>query len=828
VSAAWRSALALLTFSGSLFSQSYTAPAGIRQAVRRAGASILPGGRVIAPFGREYPTGPGPFALAVSPSGRGAVTANAGPWRYSLTVADRDKAGHWEPRQIAARSLGWLQEFGASDWKGVSIGVAFSGERAIYVSEGNTGCIALFDSSDERRRTIDINQGGFSASYTGDLAFDSTRGILYVADQANFRVAAIDARSRQVVASVRVGRLPFALTLSPDRKTLYVTNVGIHEYHALPKPLQFPSAALSESEGDRPGGMSHLIAPESSSLAIVDVSTPAAAKLVAFVRTGISPSGVVATADRVFVSNAGDDSIVEIDAKTHAVANRITISIPGLEQLRGVIPLGMAYDEASGWLLVAEAGINAVGVIDTRQKRVLGHIPAAWYPTRVAIDEGEVLVANARGHGIGQDAPTAISLRGSLLPSQLYQGTLSIFPLPAAEDLAALTGTVMRANGFAPQRPPMPAPPAGVRHVVLIVKESRSYDEILGGLAGASNGHAMGDAGLARYGTAGTVEGGHQRFSIKDVHVTPNHQAIARQWAFSDNFYADSDGAIDGHHWLTGVYPNAWTESSLLAAYGNMKDFRLGAAPGRLSFPGSASSVQPEDVGAAGTLWSHLASHGISFYNFGEGLDLPGAAGRFVTDMPMPAELYSRTSHEYPGFNMSIPDQDRATVFINEVDEKFAKTGAGLPQFLFVYLPGDAAAAPRPDNGYAYKESFVADNDLALGRIMQYLSSTSWWKETAVFVTESSALGGIDHIHANRTVLLAAGPWVKRSYVSHINTSFPGLLKTIYWLLGLPPQNLFDATAADLRDCFAATPDFAPYRLVNGDPRIFSAPTAPH
>jgi len=810
VSAAWRWALALLTFSGSLFSQSYTAPAGIRQAVRRPGASILPGGRIIAPFGREYVTGPGAFALALSPSGRSVVTGNSGPWRYSLTIADRDKTGHWEPRQIAARSLGWLDEFGASDWTGVSLGVAFSGEHAIYVSEGNTGCIALFDSSDQRRRTIDINQGGFSDSYTGDLAFDSARGILYAADQANFRIAAIDVKSRHVVASVRVGRLPFALTLSPDRRTLYVTNVGIHEYHALPKPLQFPSAALSESSD-----------PESNSLAIVDVSTPSAAKLAAFVRTGISPSGVVATADRIFVSNAGDDSIVEIDAKTHAIANRITVSIPGLEQLRGVIPLGMAYDEASGWLLVAEAGINAVGVVDTRQKRVLGHIPVAWYPTRIAIDDGEVLVANARGHGIGGDSPTEYSTR-ALQPSQLYQGTLSVFSMPAREDLAALTETVMHANGFAPKRPPAPAPPAGVRHVVLIVKESRSYDEILGGIAGASNGHAMGDAALARYGIAGVVDGGHQRFSIKDVHVTPNHQAIARQWAFSDNFYADSDGAIDGHHWLTGVYPNAWTESSLLAAYGGKKDFRMGAAPGRLSFPGSSSSVQPEDVGAAGTLWSHLASHGVSFYNFGEGLDLPGAAGRFVTGMPMPAELYSRTSHEYPGFNMLIPDQDRATVFIREVDERFAKTGADLPQFLFVSLPGDATAAPRPDLGYPYKESFVADNDLALGRILQYLSNTKWWNETAVFVTESSALGGVDHIHANRTILLAAGPWVKRNYVSHVNSGFPGLLKTIYWLLGLPPQDLFDASAADLRDCFTSTPDLAPYRVVNGDPRIFS------
>jgi hypothetical protein len=306
--------------------------------------------------------------------------------------------------------------------------------------------------------------------------------------------------------------------------------------------------------------------------------------------------------------------------------------------------------------------------------------------------------------------------------------------------------------------------------------------------------------------------------------VTPNHQAIARQWAFSDNFYADSDGAIDGHHWLTGVYPNAWTESSLLAAYGDMKDFRAGAAPGRLAFPGSATSVAPEDISAGGTLWSHLAAHGISFYNFGEGLDLPGAAGRFVTDMPMPAELYSRTSREYPGFNSSISGQERASAFIREVDEKFAKTGSDLPQFLFVYLPGDEGAAPRAGDGYAYKESYVADNDLALGRIVEYLSGTRWWKETTVFVTEASAMGGVDHINANRTVLLAAGPWVKRNYVSHVNASFPGLLKTIYRLLGLPPQNLFDATAADLRDCFADKPDFAEFRVVKGDPRIFTAP----
>lgn len=817
--------------------QSYTAPAGIRQAARREGASILPGGRIVAPYGKERSTGPGPFGFVLSPSGRGAVTANTGPWRYTMTVFQRDRAGHWDSREIDSRSPSALDEFGipkgqGGEWKGVSNGVAFSGDRAIWVSEGNSGRVALYDSAEDRRRAIDLNTADYTDSYTGALAFDSDRGILYVADQANFRVAVVDTKSRQVVASVRVGRLPFALALSADGQKLFVANVGVFQYHMVPDAsatnarttgLHFPPAAPAD-----PG------APEANSMAVVDVSAPAAPKLEGFVPVGGSPSAVLATKDRVFVSCADDDSIALIDPASRTVVDRIPLRIPGLETLKGVIPLGMAYDETSGWLLVAEAGINAVAVIDMRQKRVLGHIPAAWYPTSVVIAGREVLVANARGHGIGPDAPTAYSQRGSLLPSSLFQGTVSIFGMPAEEDLAALTETVMRANGFAPKRPPMPAPPP-VRHVVLIVKEGRTYDEVLGDIHATPHGPAMSDPEIARYGLNGVAEGGHQRLSLKGVRVTPNAHAIATQFSFSDNFYADGDGTVDGHHWLAGVYPNAWTETSLFAAYGNLKDFRMSSAPGRLAFAGMASSVLPEDAPPAATLWSHLESHGISFYNFGEGFDLPGAVqqpgmaplgARFLTDMPMPAALHDRTSQQYPGYNLAISDQDRASAFIREVDEKFVKGGADLPQFLYVYLPGDAAGASNGDEGHPYKESFVADNDLALGRIVEYLAASKWWKDTAVFVTESTAVGGIDHISANRTVLLAAGPWVKREYVSHMNVSFPGLLKTIFWILGAGPLNLFDASAADLRDCFAATPDLAQFHAVAGDPRIFAAAAA--
>jgi hypothetical protein len=409
-------------------------------------------------------------------------------------------------------------------------------------------------------------------------------------------------------------------------------------------------------------------------------------------------------------------------------------------------------------------------------------------------------------------------------------GTVAIFAMPAAEDLAAQTKFVMQANGFE-KRPAAPASklPAGVRHVVVIAKEGRSYDDVLGDIAEASNGAVLGSAELAHLGMSGFVDGRHIRMSLRDAKITPNHHAIARQYAFSDNFYSDGDASLDGHHWLVGAYPNPWTESSLIAAVGQLKEFRLGA-PGRLAFAGTASSVQPEDEPEAGSLWDHLARHNVSFYNFGEGLemggvsqgpDMPPLGARYLTNTPMPEALYRNTSREYPGFNIHVSDQYRATQFIREVEDKFVKGGKELPQLLWVYLPGDYSGPPRPEDGYPYEESFVADNDYAMGRILEYLSGTKWWDSMAVFITEADANAGMDHVDAHRTLLLCAGPWTKKNYVSHVNTSFPGLLKTIFGLLHVPNLNLFDAAAADLSDCFAAKPDPSPFRAVDLDKRIF-------
>src|SRR5437867_4322170 len=208
----------------------------MRPAIRRPGApSILPGGRIIAPLGVQYITGPGPFGLAISPSGKTIVSANSGPERFSLTLLDRDKSGHRLVRHFVARGKKEDEAQDAEDWRSVFMGLAFDREHTFYASEGNSGRVRAVNPSDgSRRRIFDLNQDGLNDSFTGDIAFDPDRKLLYVLDQANFRLVTIDVSRRRIAASLRLGRLPFALALSPDRRRAYVTNIGMLEYKPIP------------------------------------------------------------------------------------------------------------------------------------------------------------------------------------------------------------------------------------------------------------------------------------------------------------------------------------------------------------------------------------------------------------------------------------------------------------------------------------------------------------------------------------------------------------------------------------------------------------------
>ena len=698
-------------------------PAEERFALRGPnGSSILPGGRIIQPAGRQFPTGPGPLQLAVSSSGKLVATANFGPERASVTVAEVDKKGVWTIHSLFAS----VQGPAGSDFEAV-FSLAFDGEKRLWISEGQSGRVRLMDvESGSRKKIFDLNRGRLTESFAGSLAYDWKQAILYVLDPVHSRLVVVDGDTAEQIGSIALDFPPHCLSLSANGHTVWVAGAFL--------------AQIDVSNPHRP----------------IEVGRVALA-------SPRDAASVLATAADVYVSHSESDTIDVIDVQTKALQATISITVPGLEKFRGVTPRGMAFDPTRNWLLVAEAGINAVGVIDVAKNRILGHIPVGWYPDSVGLRQGEILVANLKGRGTGPSSaliqPDSLDFAGVF-----RRGSVSHFPFFNDTELQKQTQIVFAANGLLP-RPEATPPKLPVRHVVVILKQGRTFDEILGDLKHA-DGRAEGSPRLARFGAEGYASGGSGRFSLQRVNITPNQHALAERFAFSDNFYSDGDSPSEGDSWFTGV------DSALPAPY---------------------ATERPRSSG----LEHFLQSNGVSFQQFGD--DSLASTG------------------------VSTPDQHRADQFISEIEAKYGKPGVDLPGFLVVRLPNDRTGNPRPQDGYPYTASFVADNDLAVGKIVDYLSHSRWWPEMAVFVTESDAEGGRDHVDAHRTVLIGIGPNVKPGFVSHVNASFPALHKAIFRLLGLPPMNLFDATASDLMGLFREESDLRPFSAIEVDSHLFEA-----
>jgi len=360
---------------------------------------------------------------------------------------------------------------------------------------------------------------------------------------------------------------------------------------------------------------------------------------------------------------------------------------------------------------------------------------------------------------------------------------------------------------------PLPVYPGSkvspIKHVVFITKENRTFDEVFGQMKNVN-----GDSSLARFGLG--VSAISKKQYVKNVNVTPNHHKIAKQFSLSDNFYCDSDASIHGHHWMMGVIPNEWVEAN--SSTDKTADY-FSTAPGR-RFPGSTGSMDPEDYSEIGGLWEALDRKGISYYNFGQANETAhvrenwndtatGAA--HIVMVPMQKGLWENTSHNFAGYNTNIPDQFRMNQFEEEFSKKWLNGKDSLPQLLTVMLPNDHTASPRPEDGYPFTHSYMADNDLALGRIMHFLSRTPYWKDMLVVVTEDDPQGGVDHVDAHRSILLMAGPYVKKNYVSHTHANFGSILKVIYNVFGIPYVNQYDATASLLSDFFTNEPNYDPY-----------------
>jgi DNA-binding beta-propeller fold protein YncE len=866
------------------------APAGTRPVrIDPAGETVLPNGRLITPLGKHVKVAPHPYGLALSPDGQTLVTANSGTAPFSFSILTKLASREPQVVQIPPRS-------GSPDTEpdSVFLGVAIAPDnRTLYLSEGNNGRVGVFDLITRQRLGSLSLDGTFQGkSYTnslsGELKLSPDGRRLVVLDLAHFRLVIFEVPSQQILSSLPVGRMPFGLALSPDGQRAYVSNVGMFQYTLVPgynpkdarhTGLDFPAFGFPSQEaekgttvnGKQIPGLGDPNVPESNSLWVIDIRDAAQPQVIAKIRTGIpvgkesvggsSPGAVVAGRRKVFVSNANQDSITIINARTNREEKTVVLRpAPSVEGLRGVLPFGLTLSPDEEVLYVACAGINAVAMLDAKTGRVSSYLPTAWFPVRVAVspDGNTLYVANAKGFGAGPNGgPDFHAGPEGTYVGDITKGVVSIVKLSASArgrkqpprkgtaapvmartfDPEVETARVMRNNGFvalaagALRKADFPIPPPGqastkIRHVVFIVKENRTFDEVFADMAGPGSDIA-GEPSLARYGEDAEVKGKGEP-TVEHARVTPNHHALARRFAFSDNFYVDSDVSVDGHHWLVGNYPNELVEATWPPAYGDRFEFRADPeAPGRLIIGGA--SPRPEDYLEAGSLWEHLARHQVTFRNYGEGFDLPGGEGgeglqptglRESVNVPMPKALFENTSRAYPTFNTSISDQYRLGQFQHEFQVRYLSGKESLPQFLYIWLPNDHTAEPRPEDGFRYHASYVADNDLALGKLVELFSHSPFWKDMAVFVTEDDAQDGRDHVDAHRSLLLVASPYARRG-VSHVHTSMASILKTFDLIFGLPPLNQYDAAASDLADMFADQPDFTPYTALPSDSRIF-------
>jgi len=494
-------------------------------------------------------------------------------------------------------------------------------------------------------------------------------------------------------------------------------------------------------------------------------------------------------------------------------------------------------------LYVAESGINAIAIIDVEKLKVLGHIPAGWFPAKVEVtkDGKKLVVSNAKGYGSGPNGGENFKVgpEGSYIGS-LMKGTVQIIDIPDDEELKKYTKQVID-NNFKFQKAsstkfdwrktnPIPLYPgekeSPIKHIVFISKENRTYDEVFGQIKKGN-----GESGLARYGSGITFRNSDRSVTIEEATIMPNHLKIARDFAISDNFYVDADVSADGHRWLVNTYPNEWVETCTAASYGGNRSFRFDSkAPGVYAMNGAAGAIYPEDYNEAGSMWEHLERNNIDFYNFGFSIMFePGLYSkefkyegiRHYINFPLPKPIWDRTSKQYPTYNMAIPDQFRIDQFQEEFEEKWLNEHDTMPSLITVIIPNDHGAGERPDAGYPFRESYMADNDLAVGRIVEYLSHTPYWKNMLIVITEDDAQNGVDHVDAHRSLLMLVSPWVKKDYVSHVHYSFGSIFKTFWNILGLPYLNQYDAGANDMADFFTETPNYAPYKAVEVDQRVF-------
>jgi DNA-binding beta-propeller fold protein YncE len=724
----------------------------------RAGSVLLPNGWSLKPAGQQSLLGDFPVLMAMHPSEPILAVLHAGYGEHEIVTVDTGSG-----RVIGRVAL--RETFAGLVWSG-------DGTR-LYAG------------------------GGFDDVIYG---FDHEKGLL-----SNQVKMAYPERLPGEAENPQRRRVPAGLALSRDGETLWVANAFGHTLARFDTDERKPQVELALGEDTYPYGLAwdeargrlYVSLWGGSEIAVVDT---AANRVVGRWKAEEHPNEMLLAREGkiLYVANANRNTVSVFDTEAGRSLATIGTSIDPRAPL-GSTPSSLALSPDGSVLLVANASSNNLAVVNVKEPEEstpLGFIPTGWYPTsvRVTRDGKAIFVANGKGASskANREGPNPLARGGADKTREyiggLFRGTLSTIAMPTPTQMARYSQTVYECcplkkddpsavNGPEPaDGHPIPAKvglPSPITHCVYIIKENRTYDQVFGDIPQGN---------------------GEPSLCLFPEEVTPNHHALAREFVLLDNFYVDGEVSADGHEWSMGAYATDYVEKTWPLMYRGDR---------RVPYPseGALKIARP----SGGYLWDKAGEKGVSYRSYGEFIE----NGK-TPDDPSTTSVEALQEHFDPrfrGYDLDYPDAGRADRFLAELAE-FEEKGE-YPRLVILRLPNDHTSGTSP--GKRTVTAYVADNDLALGRVVEGLSKSRFWKNMAIFVVEDDAQNGSDHIDAHRTVALAISPYIKRHAVDSTMYSTSSMLRSIELILGLDPMSQFDAAARPMSNAFTATPDLAPY-----------------
>ena len=712
--------------------------------------------------------------MAESPDGRWLLVSNNGYASPTISVVDIQ---HQNVRATLPLDHAWLGLAWHPDGKRVYV----SGAANNTVHELNWADGVLTRGADlvlGRPMEIPPPEGeninrpdAVPQSFIGGLAVtpDGTR--LFAVHVLGQIVSAVDLKTGHVLHSIELPAEGYTCVVSPDGSTLFVSLWGGAKVLLYDATTLQPKGEIAV--GDHPGAMA------------------------------ITKDG-----KRLFIACANTNAVWAIDVdEWHAAEQVLVAMFPHAPP--GSTPNHVSLSPDETRLLVANADNNTVAVLDVSKPgatEVLGFIPTGWYPTAAAFSSDARQVFVLSGKGLSSEANPRLDSNRTGYIGALLTGTLSILPTPDRDGLRAFTKTALSLTPYsdehrlAPAGAPVASPiprrvgdASPIKHVFYVIRENRTYDQVLGDVD-----RGNGDPALCRFGDD----------------VTPNAHALAREFGLLDNFYVDAEVSYDGHAWSMGAYATDFVEKLWPTNYARRGAVYLSEGTGTMRNPYGNVAAPSE-----GYIWDAAIRKPVTVRSYGEfahwgpGTAADRAAGKVQAIASVPG-LEGRINPNYPSWDLSIPDNRRVDIWAREFAEHDAANH--VPALSIVRLGNDHTNGTRA--GWPTPRAMVAENDLAIGRLIETISTSRVWKESAIFIIEDDAQNGPDHVDAHRSPALVISPFSKRLGVDSTLYTTSGVLRTMELVLGLPPMTQYDAAATPMYGAFQATPDLSPYRHL--EPRV--------